>query len=105
RGLKIDLVVLNEQASSYGQMLQGFVFRSVRRMGAADRLQQRGGIFVLSRDQIDEEAYYLLQAAARVCLDGSAGDLQTQGERGLLAVVYEAPTRLPRLEASVGVEE
>jgi cellobiose phosphorylase len=43
RGLKIDLVILNEQESGYELKLQDFIHRLIRRADAADRLQKRGG--------------------------------------------------------------
>ncbi len=95
RGLKIDLVILNDQESNYGQLLQNFIFRVIRRAGATERLQRRGGIFIVSRDQVGDGDLHLLQAAARVWLEGAHGSLEQQ-----LANLYELPTRLPALEAT-----
>ncbi len=90
RGLQIDLVILNDQETSYGQPVQGFIYRTVQRLDSSQWLNRRGGIFVLYRDQIDREDATLLQTAARVILDGRAGPISEQ-----LAALYDYPPTLP----------
>jgi cyclic beta-1,2-glucan synthetase len=91
RGLRVDLVILNEQETNYGQPVQNHIFRAIQQMESEHRLNKRGGIFILRADQMTEANYILLYTAARVVLEGDAGSLQSQ-----LATLSERPTRLPR---------
>ncbi len=53
--------------------LQGELYRLMVRMGSDPYLNQRGGIYLLSSDQMAAEDRVLLETAARVILDGSRG--------------------------------
>jgi cyclic beta-1,2-glucan synthetase len=90
RGLKIDLVILNDQETSYGQPVQGFIYRTIQRTDSAQWLNRRGGLFVLYRDQIGREDTTLLETAARVILNGTAGSVEEQ-----LATLFAYPATLP----------
>jgi cyclic beta-1,2-glucan synthetase len=90
RGLKIDLVLVNEQSRGYNQKLQGQLRRLLHRLDSDDWLYQRGGIFLLQRDTITEADQNLLATAARVILDGKKGSLASQ-----LHDIWHEPTRLP----------
>ncbi|CAN5406137.1 hypothetical protein BH10CHL1_BH10CHL1_00970 [soil metagenome] len=100
RGLQIDLVILNQQASNYGQSVQGFIQRMIQRMDATALLNQRGGIFVLYEDQLNEGDRVLLQTAARVILDGHKGQLTQQ-----LDNLLQRPMRLPAFVPMVDAHE
>jgi hypothetical protein len=68
RGMMIDFVVVNEQASSYVQDLQ----RAVETLCENSRLRgkelgPRQHIFAVRRDLMDEATYKTLLAVARVC--------------------------------------
>ena len=97
RDLMIDLVILNRRASGYDEGLHGKIQRTLVRTGNIERLNKRGGIFVLREDQLNEAERILLQTVARVILDGEAGPLQ-----GQLARLDSDPVRLPRF---VPIEE
>ena len=90
RGVQIDLVLLNQQETSYGQELHGVIFRLLRRMDSEERLNQRGGIFVLRNDQLPAADRILLRSAARVVLHGHRGALAAQ-----LGALLQPPTPLP----------
>jgi cyclic beta-1,2-glucan synthetase len=90
RGLQIDLVILNRQATNYGQALSGYTARLIRSTESEPWLNQRGGIFLLRDDQLHEVDRILLQTAARVILDGAHGSLGQQ-----LAGLLQHPTTLP----------
>jgi cyclic beta-1,2-glucan synthetase len=92
RGLKIDLVVLNEHETGYSQDLSNHLFRTVSRMDGEAWLNRRGGIFLLRADQMGEADRILLETAARVVLFGNAGSLADQLNRP-----FPQPTRLPNL--------
>lgn len=99
RGLRIDLVILNQQDTDYGQSLQNYIYRLIRRLDSDSWVNQRGGIFILRADQMGEEDRILLQTAARVLLDGHQGLLAAQ-----LADLERQPTPLPLFEPMIGDE-
>lgn len=92
RGLKIDLVFINEQVGGYTQTLQGQLRRLVHRMDSDLWLDQRGGIFLLQQDKMSTADQILLETAARTVLDAQKGNVAAQ-----LDVFWQQPTRLPDL--------
>ncbi|CAG0946396.1 partial cyclic beta-1,2-glucan synthetase, partial [Anaerolineae bacterium] len=90
RHIKVDLVILNEQGTTYGQELRGQLQRVLVRQNSEDWFNRRGGIFVLYADQLSDADRILLDTAARVVLDGSKGSLTQQ-----LESLHKQPTRLP----------
>jgi cyclic beta-1,2-glucan synthetase len=79
--LAVDLVILNEQGTSYVQDLQAALEAHVR--GGQSRLQSEGdkpsgGVFVLRGDLISAEDRTLLQTAARAVLLSRRGSLTEQ---------------------------
>lgn len=93
RGLRIDLVILNQQDTNYGQPLQNYIYRLLRRLDSDSWVNQRGGIFILRADQMGEVERILLQTTARVLLDGRHGRLAAQ-----LTNLERRPTPLPLFE-------
>ena len=77
RGLKIDLVILNTRMAGYNQELRDQIQRLLVLMQGEIWLNQRGGIFMLHAQQLNEADTVLLQAAARVVLDADAMDLSS----------------------------
>ncbi|HEX4533881.1 MAG TPA: glucoamylase family protein [Rhizomicrobium sp.] len=82
--LAVDLVILNERASSYAQDFQVALDAMVRKSrstepGAGDKA--RGDVFVLRADLVPGDVRALLQTAARVVLRGSGGALVDQVNR------------------------
>lgn len=90
RGIKIDVVLRVDKETGYGQELQGELYRLMVRMHSDPYLNQRGGIYLLSSDQMAAEDRVLLETAARVVLDGSHGTLASQ-----LGQPSGEPIRLP----------
>lgn len=78
RNIKIDLVILNDKESGYNQELQGQLYSLLRRTQSDLWLNQRGGIFLVRRDMMDDASRTLLLTAARVVLDGANGVLAEQ---------------------------
>ena len=66
RGIEIDLVILNQQGTTYGQELRGQLQRVLVRQNSEDWFNRRGGIFTLYVDQLSEADRVLLETAARV---------------------------------------
>ena len=89
RSVQIDLVLFNQQETSYGQAMQEFIVRILRGMDSEAWLNQRGGI-VLRSDQLPEADRILLLSAARVVLHGERGALAAQ-----LGALLQPPTPLP----------
>jgi cyclic beta-1,2-glucan synthetase len=79
--LAVDLVILNERASSYVQDLQIALETTVRTSQSHPRVGvdgARGSVFVLRTDLISRETRALLPSVARVVLAASHGSLSDQ---------------------------
>ena len=77
-GLKADLLILNEEASSYAQPLKEQLRRLIQSHSMHTGVDQPGGVFLITVDQIPEEDQTLMLAAARVVLVASRGPLPQQ---------------------------
>jgi cellobiose phosphorylase len=77
-GLTVDLVILNEEPSSYLQPLQEEALKALRKSPTQAPLDQPGGVFVRRADQMAEPDQILLQATARAVLLSSRGSLTRQ---------------------------
>src|SRR6185503_3037918 len=93
--LAVDLVILNERASSYIQDLQSALETQVRTSESRPQVGAdvaRGSVFVLRSDLISGETRSLLLSMARAVLAGRRGTLAEQLER----LQGEAPAPPPR---------
>ena len=82
--LAVDLVIVNERATSYVQDLQSSLESLVRTSQSMPRLASdstRGAVFVLRADVMPPESQTLLQACARAVLRGGQGTLAEQINR------------------------
>lgn len=77
-GLSTDLVILNEEPSSYLQPVQDQVQSLIRSTPAEGHVDQRGGVFVRRSSLIAEEDLQLILSAARIVLRASLGSLARQ---------------------------
>ena len=97
--LAVDLVILNERASSYVQDLQiaieALVRTSQSRMSAANE-RAVGRVFVLRADLVSSDARALLISISRAVLVGQRGSLSDQLDRGpdLRIVAAKSPKRI-----------
>ena len=91
-GLKADLVILNEESSGYEQPLREQLEGLVKTHSKYTPMDQRGGIFLRSADQIPEEDLTLFMAAARLVLVAARGTLPQQ--LGVHAKIPELPEPL-----------
>ncbi len=82
-GLTVDLVILNEEPSSYLQPQQEQALKVLRQSPTQAPLDQPGGVFVRRADQMPEPDQVLLQATARVVLLSSQGSLTRQLRRAV----------------------
>ena len=92
KGLAVDLVIWNEEHTSYRQVLQEQIMGLISSVTGAHAIDRPGGIFVRFVDQISNEDRVLLQSVARVFLTDSGGTLAQQINRRDLVEV-----RIPRL--------
>jgi cyclic beta-1,2-glucan synthetase len=93
KGLAVDLVIWNEDHSSYRQVLHDHIMGLVAGSAEAHVLDRPGGIFIRRAEQIASEDRILLQTAARVIVLDTKGTLAEQLAR---RVPTELPEALPR---------
>jgi cyclic beta-1,2-glucan synthetase len=82
--LAVDVVILNERASSYIQDLQvalETLLRTSQSRSPAAAYGQRGTVYVLRTDLIAAETRALLSAVARIVFVGQRGSLEEQLDR------------------------
>jgi cellobiose phosphorylase len=78
RGLKCDLVILNEEAAGYEQPLQVQLQRLVWARAQYTGTDQPGGVFLIRASQIDPEGVTLIVSAAHAVLVAARGPLTQQ---------------------------
>jgi cyclic beta-1,2-glucan synthetase len=96
-GLKADLIILNEEASGYEQPLQERLEQLIQAHSTYTGLNQPGGVFLRSADQLPKEDLTLLMATASVVLIAARGTLPQQ--LGLPAELPELPGPLAKKRA------
>jgi cyclic beta-1,2-glucan synthetase len=92
KGLAVDLVILNEQATSYVQELQASLEALVRTSQSAlrhERHDTQGNVFILRRDLVSVKERDALYAVARAVLLSQHGTLAEQ-----LARAHPTPERV-----------
>jgi cellobiose phosphorylase len=83
KGLPVDLVICNEDYSSYRQALQDKILSVINTSTEAKMIDQHGGIFVKQGEQIPAEDKILIHSVARFIVtdSDSAGGLSEYVER------------------------
>jgi cyclic beta-1,2-glucan synthetase len=81
KGLRADVVILNEHPAEYLDETQNFLAGLVQDPRWAGWLDKPGGMFLLRSDGMPEPDRRLLAAAARVVVRGDLGELSSQLER------------------------
>jgi cyclic beta-1,2-glucan synthetase len=77
-GLMADLVILNEEATSYEGALTEQLRQLVQAHSTFTGMDEPGGVYILKSDQIPEEDKLLLMSVARVSLSAARGSLSQQ---------------------------
>jgi cyclic beta-1,2-glucan synthetase len=81
KGLTVELVILNEDASVYRQSLHDQIVGLLASGIEAQMMDKPGGIFVRRLEQISNDDRGLLESVARIVLDDENGTLSEQMER------------------------
>jgi cyclic beta-1,2-glucan synthetase len=96
KGLKIDLVILNDNPTTYLQSLQRELEMMTRTSGLGGLQDKPGGVFLRRTDQMPEADRILLHAVARAVIVAERGLLEDQIERTRVEELMPAPF-VPRL--------
>lgn len=78
KGLKFDLVIMNDHPSTYIQSLQDNLINLVKTSGEAGLINQNGGIFLCRADQMPDKDRILLHTIARVVIVAERGSFEKQ---------------------------
>ena len=81
KGLRADVVILNEHPSDYLDEMQHLLKRLIEEPQWAGWIGKPGGILLLRGDGMPDADKHLLGAVARAVLPGDLGDLTSQLER------------------------
>jgi len=92
RGLKVDLVILNEESTGYEHPLFEQINRIIHSQAHGSEIGKPGGIFLINCDQIPEEDVILILSVARANLVAARGFLRQQIVSPMEATTY--PSRL-----------
>ncbi len=75
-GLKIDFVILNIKDAGYTNELNDRIHAAINTADSGSWVNRRGGIFVITASQINQESVILLKTAARCLIDTNLGNLK-----------------------------
>ncbi len=81
KGLRADVVILNEQPTDYLDEMQNLLTRLVQESPWTSWFGKSGGMFLLRAEGLPDADRHLLAAVARVVLPGDLGELSSQLER------------------------
>ncbi len=81
KGLKVDLVIWNENETSYRQSLHDQILGMAGASLEDSDMERPGGIFIRSSDRINDEDRTLMQTVARIVLTDDGGMLEEQIRR------------------------
>ena len=95
KGMKFDLVILNEIPTSYRQDVQDDLQRMAESGPSQGWIDRPGGVFLRRGDAMTEQDHLLLRAVARAIIEGSRGALEVQLRRPMVPPV-SPPSLTPR---------
>jgi len=105
KGLRVDLFIWCDAFSGYRQSLLDQIIGEVNAGPEMKVLDQPGGVFVRSTDQLTDEDRRLLQAVARVFLSDRAGSLADQVDRRIRSGIRVSPLSATRKQQAPSPEE
>jgi cyclic beta-1,2-glucan synthetase len=82
KGLKVDLVVINEEGAGYTQPVQDAVRDLIHSSHARDKQNKQGGVYLHSKSTMNEEIINFLMAISRLVIDSEKGTLMNQIRNG-----------------------
>jgi len=94
RGLKIDLVILNEEAESYENPLAEQLLRMIKAYAYRGEMDTPGGVFLRDLEKIPEEDVTLLLSVASVVLVAARGSLRQQLVSPVSSIKYPPYLRI-----------
>ncbi|AOT69898.1 GH36-type glycosyl hydrolase domain-containing protein [Geosporobacter ferrireducens] len=109
KGLKVDLVILNEDESSYLQPLQQLIHEVVYNSNERHFLNQPGGIFIRDANVIPEGDRILLHTVARLMIRAESGPIRKQLANIPKAIVFPpeklfSSSRLEYLSSDIPID-
>jgi cellobiose phosphorylase len=96
-GLAVDLVILSEDHGGVVPAFKQTMTDLITTTGQRDRIDQPGGIFLLSASALSEEERILFQAVARVVISDADGSLADQLERRRATLGSSEPAAAVRI--------
>lgn len=78
RGLKVDLIILNEEETGYMQPLQEHLQSQIDAHSYRNQIDMPGGVFLRNTNQVPPDELNLILSAARAVLIASRGMLRQQ---------------------------
>lgn len=78
QGLQCDLVILNEEHTSYEQTLHEQLKKTIQSQSQLTGINQSGGVFLHAIDQMPPDDLALILSSARIVLNASRGTLRQQ---------------------------
>ncbi|WP_226856197.1 GH36-type glycosyl hydrolase domain-containing protein [Acidithiobacillus thiooxidans] len=91
KGLTTDLVIVNEDFTSYRATLQDQIMGLIHAGPEAQVIDKPGGVFLRRAEELSEEDRVLFQTVARIILTDSADSLLEQVERRVPRDHFPAP--------------
>ncbi|MBU2733073.1 cyclic beta 1-2 glucan synthetase [Acidithiobacillus ferridurans] len=91
KGLATDLVIVNEDFTSYRATLQDQIMGLIHAGPEAQVVDKPGGVFLRRAEELSEEDRVLFQTVARIILTDSADSLLEQVERRVSRDRFPAP--------------
>ena len=109
RSFEVDIVVLNDRATSYSDDMQHAIENMVRQAGAGPDAPAAGGrIYVLRGDRLPDDERRLLMTLCRVLLRGGQGllgdQLRRRAPREALPLPQTMPLRAPLAQGGAPAE-
>ena len=76
KNLEIDLIILNEEKENYDSYVKEAIMDCILNRNIADRLNIKGGIYVLNNVKKEDEK--IISLYAKICIDAQNGNLNLQ---------------------------
>ncbi|KRQ87879.1 N,N'-diacetylchitobiose phosphorylase [Caloramator mitchellensis] len=78
KGIRVDLVILNQDEGSYLQPLRDLILDTVMRSITSDKVNSAGGVFILNANEMPVEDVNLLYTVARLIIHSQKGSIVKQ---------------------------